>query len=119
MADLYRKETSSLHCSITHLEILHYISEHKAPTMKDIASHLHITPPSVTTLIDFMVEHKLVKRQNAAGDRRSVRVVLTTTAKALHLKLQKKKTAVLTALLKKLNSEQKEQLSAIIRSLVK
>jgi DNA-binding MarR family transcriptional regulator len=119
MSDLYRKETSSLQCSITHLEILHYIHEHQNPTMKDIASHLRITPPSVTTLVDFMVEHKLVKRQNAAADRRSVRVVFTPQAKKLHLAMQKKKTAIMTALLKKLSTDQKQQLSDIIRTLVK
>lgn len=119
MSELYRKETSTLHCSMSHLEILHYINEHKNPTMKDIASHLRITPPSVTTMIDGMVEHKLVKREHATGDRRSVRIVLTPTAKKLHGALQKKKTVLLTALLKKLSLEQKQQLSEIIRTLVK
>ena len=119
LSDLYRKETMPLHCSISHLEILHYISEHKNPTMKDIAAHLRITPPSVTTLIDAMVESKLVKRENAAGDRRSVRVLLTPQAKKLQVSLQKKKTALLTSLLKKLTIEQKQQLSDIIRTLIK
>jgi DNA-binding MarR family transcriptional regulator len=119
MSDLYRKETSSLHCSITHLEILHYINEHKNPTMKDIAGYLHITPPSVTTLIDFMVQHKLVKRENEAVDRRTVRVVLMPQAKKMHSALLKKKTTMLNALLKKLSMEQKQQLSEIIRTLVK
>lgn len=119
IGDLYRKETSALHCSISHLEILHYISQHKNPTMKELAGHLRITPPSVTTMIDAMVEHRLVKRENAAGDRRSVRILLTPQAKKLHLTLQKKKNAMLATLLKKLTAEQKQQLSEIIRTLVK
>lgn len=119
LGDLYRKETLALQCSLSHLEILQYISEHKNPTMKELAGHLRITPPSVTTLIDSMVQHKLVKRENVAGDRRSVRVVLTPQAKKLHVSLQKKKTALLTTLLKKLSVEQKQQLSEIIRALVK
>ncbi len=119
MGDMYRKETSALHCSISHLEILHYISQHRNPTMKELAGHLRITPPSVTTMIDAMVEHKLVKRENAVGDRRSVRILLTPQAKKLHLALQKKKAAMLATLLKKLSLEQKQQLSEIIRTLIK
>src|ERR1700761_2643559 len=81
IGDLYRKETLVLQCSMSHLEILQYIKDHTNPTMKELASHLGITPPSVTTMIDAMVEHKLVKRENAIGDRRSVRVILTPQAK--------------------------------------
>ena len=117
--DLYRKEVQTMHCSMSHLEIMQYLSEHRNPTMKDIAHHLRITPPSATTLIDAMVENKLVKRENSIGDRRSVRVVLTPQAKKLQLTLHKKKRLLLTALLKKLSLEQKQQLSAIIRTLVK
>lgn len=119
MTDLYRKETKPLQCSLSHLEIMHYITEHTNPTMKDIAGYLRITPPSVTTLIDSMVENKLVKRVTIAGDRRSVRVVLTPKAKKLSVTLQKKKKNMLTLLLKKLTIEQKQQLSAIISTLVK
>ncbi|MDB5188482.1 MAG: hypothetical protein JWM92_80 [Candidatus Nomurabacteria bacterium] len=117
--DLYRKEVRTMHCSMSHLEIMQYLGEQQHPTMKDIAHHLRITPPSATTLIDAMVGNKLVKRENAVGDRRSVRVILTPQAKKVQQSLQKKKTVLLTALLKKLSLEQKQQLSAIIRTLVK
>ncbi len=119
IGDLYKKETSSLHCSLSHLEVMHYISEHGSSGMKDIAKHLGITPPSVTTIIDSMVANGLVKRDASAGDRRSVKVVLTGKATKLHGTLRKKKTHMLTLLLKKLSDEQKEQLSDIISTLVK
>ncbi len=119
MSDLYRKETSSLHCSISHLEIMQYIKEHGNPTMKDIAGYLQITPPSVTTIVDAMEQSKLVKRVAIASDRRSLRVSLTPKAQKLAAVLQQKKSKLLTQLLKKLSAEQKQQLSSIISTLVK
>lgn len=119
LRDLYRKETMVLQCSMSHLEIMQYIADHANPTMKDIAAHLQITPPSVTTLVETMVEHGLVKREAASGDRRTIRVRLTPKAAALYKSLQLKKKTLLTALLKKLSVEQKSQLSDIVRTLTK
>ncbi|MES2224540.1 MAG: MarR family transcriptional regulator [Patescibacteria group bacterium] len=115
---LYKKETSGLHCSASHMEIMHYIAEHDSASMKDLAGYLRITPPSVTTLIDAMVENGLVRREAAAADRRTVRVSLTPKATSTYKQLQKKKTILLAKLLKKISTEQKEQLSAIIKALV-
>lgn len=119
ISDLYKKEVNSLHCSLSHLEVMHYIADRHNPTMKDIAGYLRITPPSVTTIVDAMVDAGLAKRDTATGDRRSIRVVLTPKAAKLHATLQKKKSHMLTVLLKKLSDEQKQQLSDIIRTLVK
>ncbi|MEO5646260.1 MAG: MarR family transcriptional regulator [Candidatus Paceibacterota bacterium] len=119
MSDLYKKETSVLHCSLSHLEVMQFIGEHTNPSMKDIASYLRITPPSVTTIIETMVEQGLVKRDTGSGDRRTIHVVLTPKAVKLSTTLRAKKKAMLTLMLKKLSAEQKQQLSDIIKALVK
>jgi DNA-binding MarR family transcriptional regulator len=118
MSDMYKKEISSLHCSLSHLEVLQYIAEKGSPTMKDVAAHLRITPPSVTTIIDSMAEQGLVIRDVMSGDRRTIQVRLTPKAVTLYRTLQKKRTHLLTELLQKLSEEQKHQLSAIISTLV-
>jgi DNA-binding MarR family transcriptional regulator len=115
---MFKKETSGLNCTMSHMEIMHYLAEHGNSSMKDIAGHLRITPPSVTTLIDVMVENGLVNRENTAADRRTVRVTLTPKAIKLYKELQKKKTLLLTQLLKKITVEQKQQLSTIIKALI-
>ncbi|MDB5254750.1 MAG: hypothetical protein JWL92_126 [Candidatus Nomurabacteria bacterium] len=119
MGTLYKKETSSLHCPLSHLEVMHYIVEHANPSMKDIAAYLQITPPSVTSIVETMVEQGLVKRDVSAGDRRTVRVTLTPKAIKLTATLKAKKTKLLTLMLQKLSAEQKQQLSDIIKTLVK
>jgi DNA-binding MarR family transcriptional regulator len=119
MSSLYKKETSSLHCSLSHLEVMHYIMEHTNPSMKEIAAYLQITPPSVTSIVETMVEQGLVKRDTSAGDRRTVRITLTPKATKLTASLKAKKKKLLTLMLKKLSTEQKHQLSDIIKTLVK
>ncbi len=119
MGTLYKKETSSLHCSLSHLEVMHYIMEHTNPSMKEIAAYLQITPPSVTSIIETMVEQGLVKRDVSTGDRRTVRITLTPKATKLTATLKAKKKKLLTLMLQKLSAEQKYQLSDIIKTLVK
>ncbi len=119
MSDLYKKETSSLHCSLSHLEVMHYIAEHTNPSMKDIAGYLQITPPSVTSIIETMVELELVKRDTSSGDRRTIHIMLTPKAVKLSATLRAKKKNMLMHMLKKLSTEQKQQLSDIIKTLVK
>jgi DNA-binding MarR family transcriptional regulator len=119
MGSLYKKETRTLHCSLSHLEVMHYITEKTNPSMKDIAAYLQITPPSVTSIVETMVEQGLVKRDVSAGDRRTIRVTLTPKAAKLVATLQSKKKKLLTLMLQKLSDEQKQQLSDIINTLVK
>ena len=118
MGALYKKETSSLHCSLSHLDVMQYIMEHANPSMKEIAAYLQITPPSVTSIVEAMVEQGLVKRDTSSGDRRTVRVILTPKAVQLTAMLRAKKKKLLTLMLRKLSAEQKYQLSDIIKTLV-
>jgi DNA-binding MarR family transcriptional regulator len=51
------------------------------PTVGEIAGHLLIRHHSAVGLADRLVEHGLVKRVRGAGDRRQVRIRLTTQGK--------------------------------------
>jgi len=62
--------------SLSHFEVLGYIADKGAVTMKEIASWLHITPPSASALIDVLVEKKLVSRVQSNKDRRTIHITL-------------------------------------------
>jgi DNA-binding MarR family transcriptional regulator len=55
--------------------------EHDA-TMSALASRLGVTLPTVTGLVDRLVEHRLLERREDAADRRHVRVVVTPEGEA-------------------------------------
>ncbi len=64
--------------------ILKYLSEHENATQKEIAEHLHISPPSVATSLKRMEESGLVVRLENKKDARRNTVKLTKKGKELH-----------------------------------
>jgi len=59
------------------IETMKFIADHNEPMMKDIADHLSITAPSATSLVNGLVQSKLVTSSTGRHDRRTARLVLT------------------------------------------
>ncbi len=114
MTESILEEAGKSGCTLSHFEVLNFIGERENPTMKDIATYLHITPPSTSSLIDTLVSKKLVVRNQTPGDRRKVRVSLAPEARKIFSSMSQRKASVFTKMLSKLNSEDKERLVAIL-----
>ena len=82
--------------------------------MKDLATHLGITPPSASTLVDAMVEKRFLSRTKSEGDRRRICLALTPTAHRLLTTIHARKHSVFDAMLGKLSSKDKDQLARIL-----
>jgi DNA-binding MarR family transcriptional regulator len=54
-----------------------------AEASSSLASKLAVTPPSVTTVVDGLVQRGLVERRHAARDRRRVSVILTESGQRI------------------------------------
>ncbi len=108
------KEAKAQGWSLSHFEIIKYIAEQGNPTMKDIAGHLYITPPSASTLIDTLVAKKLVVRTEEPKDRRTIRITISPTAQKVLASIYKKKNSIFTAMLSKLEQEDKNDLARIL-----
>ncbi len=63
--------------------ILGYIFHNESVRFVDLAQHLDVEPPHVTTLIDILQKKKLVQRKDDPRDRRAKRIVLTKKAQDL------------------------------------
>lgn len=113
------KQAKQLHFSSSQLEVLHYVLEKGNPTMKDIANMLHITPPSVTTIIESLCDKNLLKRESSKKDRRIVRITITPKTFKILSSLKNKKLVILKNLFLKLNNEDKKQLIKIINIIIK
>ena len=112
------KEAKYSGFSLSHFEIIMYIAHSGEVTMTDIASRLHITPPSASALIDVLVKKKLVERVHSNKDRRTVHIVLDKGARKLMNSIQKKKMSIFKKMLSKLNSEDKENLIKILNKCI-
>ncbi len=88
---LIREEIHTSKCltdfTDSEFETLKFVRDKETTTMKSIAGHLHIKPPSVTPIIDNLVKKGNLKRVKTKDDRRLVYIALT---KEGHITLQKK-----------------------------
>jgi len=72
-----RVEGNLIDCSFLHLHTLHYVAENGATNMKAIANFLHITPPSATSIINYLVKRGFIVRVGDEIDRRAIKLRLT------------------------------------------
>ena len=112
------KEARSYDLSLSHLEIIMYIANKGEVTMKDISSWLHITPPSVSTLIDILVKKNIVTRTQSKKDRRTVYITLNKEAHKLLSSIHKKKISMFKKMLSKLSNDDRSELIRILNKCI-
>ncbi|MFZ2522913.1 MAG: MarR family transcriptional regulator [Minisyncoccia bacterium] len=116
LSDVLRREAKYLKYPISQIDALSYIAEKGNPSMKEIAGHLKITPPSVTAIIEAMQKTKLVNRVVNDRDRRTIRITLTPKAWESFRQI---KLDIFTKLISKLEDGERKQLVKILNKLVK
>ena len=116
--DELQKEALKLKFTASELEALRYIAEKGNPSMKDIAGHLRITPPSVTAIIDALHRKQLIRRESSADDRRSITIMLAPKAWKFFSTFKNKRLVVLKTLFSTLETEDKKELIRIISELI-
>jgi len=67
--------------SALRVEALAYVDASGHPTMRDMAEHFSITPPSATSLVHGLVKSGAVRRVADAGDRRVTRLAITASGR--------------------------------------
>ena len=67
--------------SMLRLHTLRYVAERGKPSMREIADHLHVAPPSATSLINTLVKNGMLARVIDPEDRRRVRMAVTAKGK--------------------------------------
>ena len=118
MVEMLKKEGVKHELTFSQVEIVRFIAEHESVTMKMIADHLKITPPSVTALIDELERKDFIERDSKTEDRRVVSVRFTPKAKKVFEKLSKRKATVLHGMLAKLTPADRKSLERIISILI-
>ena len=114
MTEELRKKAQKMGQSVAHLEVLKFIAERGDPTMRALADHLGITPPSTSTLVERLVKKGLVSRLYSHSDRRTVRLSLTAKSQRLFASLNQSKISIFSTMLKRLGKEDKKQLAKLL-----
>ncbi len=63
--------------SVPQFRALHFVGRHSDASLSDVATHVGVTLPSMSRLVDGLVERKLIARRGHAGDRRRLTLRLT------------------------------------------
>ncbi len=76
--------------SVAQFRTLNYIESNPGASLSDVADYIGLALPSMSKLVDGLVERKLVSRETCTGDRRRVNLDLTprgrmTLSRARHL----------------------------------
>lgn len=114
----FRIEAIKFNFTISQIEVLHYVIKNKNPIMRDIADYLKITPPSVTTIIEFLTKKKLLKREIDKKDKRIVRIIATQKAIKTFEYFKNKRIKMIKEILSILSIKDKNELVRIL-SLIK
>ncbi len=119
MKEVMRKESEGLKCPVAQLDTLTFIAESGTPSMKEIAQHLKITPPSATAIIETMQKNKLVTRVLNDKDRRTIRIALTAKAWKLFKNLHERKLSAFATMISKLGRDEQKQFIRLLAILIK
>ena len=90
------------------VKVLMCVAQHENATSGHVARALGVSLPTVTGLVDRLVEHEFVARREDPLDRRVTRVVPTQRGKALVQALLRYRREAMTSLLARLSAEQLE-----------
>lgn len=93
------------------------IRERNGITMKEFADALHITSPSATSFADRLVKLKWVKRRQDPGNRKLVRLEMTTAGAAMISSAMAHHGTVMRNLFSKLPEKDQRELVRILQHL--
>ncbi|HNW71525.1 MAG TPA: MarR family transcriptional regulator [Candidatus Paceibacterota bacterium] len=116
MTTFLLEEAKETGLSLSHFEILMYIAERGSITMKEIASWLHITPPSASVLVKILIEKGMIERVNIHNkkDRREVYVRLGVKGENMFRSIHNKKMHIFKKMFLRLGKKDKEDLARIL-----
>lgn len=100
------------------MEIVRFIGTQGTVTMRAIANHLKITPPSATSIVDELEKKGVIDRTPDKQDRRVICISLTKKAKDLYARAVTHKQTVIQEMIDRLSPNDKKTLERIITILI-
>ncbi len=113
-----RNEGLPYDLTLTQVEIVRYIGPGEAVTLKAVADHLQVTPPSASAMVTELEKKKVIERVPGTIDRRTVSIRLTKKATTIYEAMRKHKETIMDQMLSKLSPKDKKTLERIITTLI-
>jgi DNA-binding MarR family transcriptional regulator len=88
--------------------VLGYVGQHKNVKMSDISGSIDVPMSTLTSIVDKLVERKVVAREHSRDDRRAINVTLTQNGKNFFNTLIEEKKQTGEKLLSQLNEKDQD-----------
>ena len=93
------------------LTVIVFVGQHQNVKMSDIADNIFAPMSTITSIVDKLVDKKLINRDHSGEDRRVIYVSLSSAGKVAYNKVVDKKKKIAESVLSKLNEKEQVLIS--------
>jgi len=105
--------------TLTQMHYLEMISELKNPNLTELAAAMKLTKPTITALVDKLIEKELVYKVQSDADRRSTHLHLTERGKLINQMHEYAHRRIAEQIEKKIDAEEMAQLILLLEKIMK
>ena len=105
--------------TLTQMHYLEMISELKNPNLTELSVAMKLTKPTITVLVDKLIEKELVYKIQSDADRRSTHLHLTERGKLINQMHEYAHRRIVEQIEKKINAEELVQLTVLLEKIIK
>lgn len=105
--------------TITQMHYLEMISELVNPNLTELAVAMKLTKPTITVLVDKLIEKELVYKVQSDADRRNTHLHLTERGKLINQMHEYAHRRIAEQIEKKINAEEMAQLNMLLEKIMK
>ena len=105
--------------TLTQMHYLEMISELQNPNLTELAVAMKLTKPTITVLVDKLIEKELVYKVQSDADRRSTHLHLTERGKLINQMHEYAHRRIVEQIEKKIDEDEMAQLMALLEKIMK
>jgi DNA-binding MarR family transcriptional regulator len=104
--------------TLTQMHYLEMISELENPNLTELAAAMKLTKPTITVLVDKLIEKELVYKVQSDADRRSTHLHLSERGKLINQMHEYAHRRIAEQIEKKINTDEMAQLTLLLEKIV-
>ena len=119
MEEEAKEQYSFKDLTLTQMHYLEMISELENPNLTELAAAMKLTKPTITVLVDKLIEKELVYKVKSDADRRSTHLHLTERGKLINQMHEYAHRRIVEQIEKKIDEDEMAQLMALLEKIMK
>jgi len=119
MEEEAKEQYSFKDLTLTQMHYLEMISELENPNLTELATAMKLTKPTITVLVDKLIEKELIYKVQSDADRRSTHLHLTERGKLINQMHEYAHRRIVEQIEKKIDEDEMAQLRALLEKIMK